>query len=254
MKFKLHSFILIFLNILCILSIKFEAQKFSSPKYLRVKSFLITFISFLISVERIYITVKSLSNQPEKIAQISKFTLYFTSVFYFLINIITLIWMLILILKQKTIAKLFTIFLDLKNFCDEKKFKINYKKVKIKILITFCLIIFLSLPSVIVSINVSKFNLKGILKIICNIFSILFYRFCFWVFYLILIHVEFLIDNLNDILESQFVLNNNYENLLQNMMKLRILFNLLNQAFGKIFSLNVLVEFLFVIFCVSRTK
>lgn len=248
MKFKLYSFILIFLNILCILSIKFKAQKFSSPKYLRVKSFLIVFISFLVFVERIYVSVMSISNQPGKV-NISKFSLYFTYVFYFLINIMTLIWMLILVAKQKTIAKLFTIFLDFKNFCDEKKFKINYKKIKIKTLITFCLIILLSLPSVIVSINLSKFNLKEILKII----SILFYRFCLWIFYLILIHVEFLIVNLNDILESQIFLNNNCENLLQNMMKLRILFNLINQAFGIVFSLNVLVEFLFVIFCVSRS-
>lgn len=253
MKFKLYYFIFIFLNILCILSIKFKARKFSSPKYLRMKSFLIVLISFLISVEQIYIIFMSLFNHPEKIVEISKFAIYFTSVFLLLSNVSTTIWMLILVIKQETIAKLFTIFLDFKNFCDEKKFKINYEKIRIKTLRTFCLFLSLSLISVIFFKNLSTFNIIDIFKTILILFKLIFYRLSFWLFYIILIHFEFLIDNLNDILESQFSLHKHCESLFQNMMKMKIIFNLLNQGFGLIFSINVLIEFLFVISCVSRT-
>jgi len=245
MKFELYYYLLIFLNFICILSIKFEAQKFTSPKYFRIKSCVIIFISFFSLVNKIWNGLKTFTSY----VHVSKFTLYFTFLFYSVLLIILISWILILLWSQKTISKILTIFLAFKKFCDERKFKINLKKIKHKVCLTFCILLCIVLTIFIDPIIKAKLDL---INILITFFYLFFYTWCFWFFHVILIHCEFLIENLNEILKNNLsLIHNKCEHLHENLIKLKILFNLLNRAFGKIFTLIILIVLLLIIFCVS---
>lgn len=255
MTFCLYKLIFKFLNLICILSIKFDGTIYSSPRSYRIKSFLLVFVSYLTLVERIYASVKSFASPSTNGIQITKFSFYFCNLFYFAVLFLVLTWIIILILNQGTIAMIFNICLNLKKFCEEKKLKINLQTPQRKILISFFMFLSLNILSIINSVLELKIDLKILVTTISYIFFHIFYTWCFWFFYVVLIHYDFLMGKLNEILENQFnLIHNNCENVCKNFFLIRILFNLLNRSFGVIFSFITLIEFLLVIFCVSRKK
>lgn len=120
--------------------------------------------------------------------------------------------------RQNKIAKIFTIFYNLKKFCDQSKLKLNLRKLKFKL--TFFLVVVLF--QIIFNFNDFLFNESGskwsekINRFLINNAAV--YFFCLFLFiYFILIHCDFLLKNVSEILknkldhthnECQVVLNN----------------------------------------------
>lgn len=245
---KLYFFIFLYLNVLCILSVKFSAGKFSLPKVYQIKSYFVVFSSLLSFIYGVFSSMKAFT----ALAHLSKFAVYFSNIFYILMVIFIISWIMVLLKSQETIVKILTIFYSFKNLCNERMLCKNFKKVKQKIFITFFIFTCFSLTSYINPISETKFDFINILSLPFYLFLLTFYTWCFWFFHMILIHYELLIENLNKILENDInLIHDNCEDLVENLIKIQTLFKLLNRGFAKIFTLIVLVEFLLVSFCVS---
>lgn len=248
---KVYKFLFKFFNFLCILSINFDRKRFFSPKILQFKSFFIVLILMFHYVKNLYYSVERIINEPDA-SKISTFSLYFIDFLFTALVILVNFWILILVRSQKNISRVFSIFFELINFCDQVKFKIEFKRVKFKILISLCLYSYFNFICGAYVLRESKLDAISIFSFISYLFFQFFYSWSFCLFYLFLVHYEFMLENFNEILQNQInFVHNNCEDLLNVLFKIRHLFKLLSKIFGVIFSLNVITEFLLVIFCVS---
>lgn len=166
--------------------------------------------------------------------------------------VIIMVW--IHLSRQKKIAKIFTIFYDLKMFCDERNFKINLKKLKIKFLIFFILISVFLLDIAIRYLFFETFeNWIVILKDFIDI-NILIYLLSFFAFlYFILIHCVFMLKKFNVIIENQTeLIHDNCEFLLDKLIEIQKLFELVNESFGSTITIYVNIQLILITKVVSK--
>lgn len=251
MNSKYYKNIFKFFYLTCVLSIKFDGKRFLAPKSLRFKSiFLMSFVLIVRNILRFHEHNNHIHIEESDKKIISIFFVIFVGLMMRIIEILPFICTLILLVQQEKIAKIFTTFYELKIICCNKNIKINDKNLFYKILKSF--IVF-----GIISFFVFDFvdlYLRNNIKLITIIISILdqimniYYLLTLDFYYIILIHFELLVNNFNQIIKDRIdFIHENCEELLQKLTIIQELFDLLNQALGKIFSFEALDDLLYVI-------
>jgi len=165
--------------------------------------------------------------------------------------IILMVW--IHLSKQKRISKIFTIFYNLKIFCDERNFKINLKKLKVKIVIFFILISGFLLNIANRYLFFETFENWIIILNDIIYMNILIYLLSFFAFlYFVLIHVEFVLKKFNEIIENQTeLIHDNCEILLDKLIEIQKLFELLNESFGTTITIYINIQLILITTIVS---
>lgn len=250
-KLKVHKLIYKFFNIVGIFSLNFDGKKFNISNFRYLFSFIFIFGFLFI---RISIFLKYLVERNHQY-KITIFSQIFFEVSSCLNLLTTSTWIIILFFRQKKISKIFTIFKCFYNF---GSLKVNLLELERKILIIFLFYNFMLTTFMIFYIsslldefgyeNYHKMLTVIILDFPCIVFTT--ESSCF--FNIILLHYEFLIKNVNIILEYQVELvHNDCRKLIENFYKIQKSFNLLNQTLGSIFSLITINHLVGVVAVVS---
>lgn len=235
-----------FLNLICVLSIDFDGQKFTAPKSLRIKSvILLSSVQIIKKILNASAERKEIEGGDLLLKNISKAFLFFVFFITGIIKFVPFLCTSILLFQQKQIAKIFSKFYELQKLCDSKNIetdeKVILRKTKKSILI-FLSIIILSFDYIDLTLK-KQIGLVEIVESIITHISTTHYLLCLNFCSLILIHFEFLINNVNQILDNQFELvHDNCENLLEWLSLIKKLFTSLNQTFGVIFTIETLNE------------
>jgi len=239
MKHTVYKILFYVFNFIGILNLRFDGNKFKFSKVLYCK----TLIIFVILITKMFLDNYSIFKNYNN-ASISLF-----SKIYLLVSeqsqifiIAIMVW--IHLHRQKEIADIFTIFNNLKKFCDEKKFKINLRRLKFKLTL-FLFIILLYFIVNLVNLCVHKLNSKWS-EVINNFLQanlIMFFFSLFAFIYFILVHYEIVLKNINEILEKQMnVIHNNCEELLNNLILIHQLFRLFKESFQMIILLYTIFQ------------
>lgn len=249
MVFKAYKILFNFFNLICILSINFNGKIFSAPKLLQIKSIIVVFsVLILKGTLKFYEKNQNVEALKAGVKNVSLFFLLFSITARYLILLLPFISTIILLRKQKVLAKIFTIFYELKRFCETENIKIESKKLSKKI---FKSLIVFSIISILEFDYIKLFYLKKRIDLIDILVSIIDHTIkCYYLFLLnfwniILIYYEFLLLSANKILENQFkITHENCEIFLQKLNIIKKLITFLNESFGKLFSIQAVSELL----------
>lgn len=239
MKYSVYKILFYVFNFLGILNLRFDGNRFKFFKVLYCK----TLIFFVIVITNFFLDNYSPFKNYNK-ASISLFSKIYLLVSeqsqIFIITII--VW--IHLHRQKEIADIFTIFHNLKKICDEKKLKINLRRLKFKLTL-FLVLIFLYFIVNLANLFVHEPNFKWseVMNNFLQAYLVMFFFSLFAFIYFILVLYEIILKNLNEILENQMnVIHNNCEELLNNLILIHQLFKLLKESFQTIILLYTIFQ------------
>lgn len=250
---KAYKLILKFFNVFGILNIKFDGNKFIFSKFRNIVWLVLIIFNIIIwSIVRLKYAMKK-NSEPN----LTNFTKLVFTIFNGFVIVLAVIQAIALFISQKDIAKMFTIFHILIKLCNKNDLKIECDKLLQNVLFSFLIYNFFILFFVISSI---KFyfvdeNIQSVAKLLEQLFinfpNIVYSVESFLLSRLALVHFECLIENFNKILFDQVMqTHKDCKNIVANLIKIRKLFEILNNTFGRMFSIITITRFLDVIFMV----
>lgn len=213
-----------------ILSVKLEGRRYKISNVLLIKTIVIVIVFCVFKLYE-HIIKRSLLNRVSA----SSFAQSFSYFSHWVILLIMCTVTFNIPLCQKNIAEILTILLKLKIFCEEQKFQLSFKKIKIKMFISFALF-----GSVIAVLTYRYFKFESnveylILNVVISVISKLYIHGFYDFLHISVLHWDFIIENFNRICKDQLeLLHNDCEKILQNFHKIQKILKISNKAFGKV--------------------
>lgn len=247
---KAYTFSLNFLIFFNVLYIKYKNEKLSVSKFQIIKSIL------LILIATIWLIIASHNDTESHFvialpSKISKFSKSFFELVHYVPLGLSLTHGILQLMLQNSIAKVFNYFLTFKKLADGENFLPNFSKFKVDIwkatlVFGFCLIsLFISVLSNLIdfiSLFYSSIDFSGLITSSFSIGSIGF--LC-----AVLIHFDFLIENLIDIIEEKlrkyYHKHDDCEEFLCLFNQIHELFKIFNKSFGAlitVFTTNLVIN------------